>query len=97
MTGIAEGVSFLILLLIAMPLKYYADLPLAVRIVGWAHGILFMAYIAVVLLSIRFMRWNWISALTALAASLIPCGTFILDKSWKKREQDLKDEKRRRC
>lgn len=95
-TGIAEGVSFLVLLLIAMPLKYYADLPLAVKIVGWAHGILFMAYTSLVFLSIRAMRWNWIATITALAASLIPCGTFILDKSWKKREQDLKDEKRQR-
>jgi integral membrane protein len=39
--GFIEGVSFLILLLIAMPLKYYFDLPMAVKITGWIHGVLF--------------------------------------------------------
>ncbi len=87
--GIAEGISFLVLLLIAMPMKYFLEIPLAVKIVGWLHGVLFMAYIAVVLLAIKAMRWNWFSVLVALAASLIPVGTFLLDKSWKKREQEL--------
>lgn len=89
MIGIAEGISFLVLLLIAMPLKYYFDLPMAVKIVGWAHGILFIAYVAIVFLSIRLMKWNLIEVGIALAASLIPLGTFFLDKGWKKREQEL--------
>lgn len=89
MIGIAEGISFLVLLLIAMPLKYYFDLPMAVKIVGWAHGILFIAYVAIVFLSIRLMKWNLIGVGIALAASLIPLGTFFLDKGWKKREQEL--------
>jgi integral membrane protein len=42
--GIAEGVSFLVLLLIAMPLKYYFHYPLAVKIFGWMHGALFITY-----------------------------------------------------
>ncbi len=41
----AEGVSFLVLLLIAMPLKYMADLPITVTIVGGLHGILFVAFV----------------------------------------------------
>lgn len=89
MIGIAEGISFLVLLLIAMPLKYYFDLPMAVKIVGWAHGVLFIAYVAIVFLSIRLMKWNLIEVGIALAASLIPLGTFFLDKGWKKREQEL--------
>ncbi len=84
--GISEGISFLVLLGIAMPLKYYFDLPLAVKVVGWAHGGLFIAYIAVVFTSIKIMRWNFLDVLVALAASLIPFGTFFLDRSWKKRE-----------
>lgn len=92
-TGIAEGISFLVLLLIAMPLKYYFGLPIAVKVVGWMHGVLFIAYIIIVLLSIKIMRWNWFSVGVALAASLIPIGTFLLDASWKRREEELKTER----
>jgi len=90
--GIAEGISFLILLLIAMPLKYYFDLPMMVKVVGWLHGILFIVYIAAVFLAIKAMRWNWFSVLVALAASLIPIGTFVLDKSLKKRQDELQEQ-----
>jgi integral membrane protein len=89
LTGIIEGISFLILLLIAMPLKYYFSFPLAVKVVGWVHGILFIAYISAVLLAIKAMKWGWFSVGMALAASLIPIGTFVLDSSWKKREIEL--------
>jgi len=87
--GISEGISFLVLLLIAMPLKYYFGLPMTVKIVGWLHGILFIAYITAVLLAVKAMQWNWFSVLVALAASLVPAGTFVLDRSWKKREAEL--------
>ncbi|MBK5279665.1 MAG: DUF3817 domain-containing protein [Bacteroidia bacterium] len=92
LTGITEGISFLVLLLIAMPLKYYFGWPLAVKVVGWLHGILFIAYIAAVLLAIKAMQWNWFSVGVALAASLIPIGTFVLDASWKRREKQLLGE-----
>jgi hypothetical protein len=42
--GIAEGISFLVLLCIAMPLKYFFQQPMAVKIFGWAHGVLFVAF-----------------------------------------------------
>ncbi|NOT76083.1 MAG: DUF3817 domain-containing protein [Cyclobacteriaceae bacterium] len=87
--GISEGISFLVLLSIAMPLKYYFGLPIAVKIVGWIHGGLFIAYIGIVLLSIRMMKWNFFQVLIALAASLIPLGTFFLDKSWKIRQEEF--------
>lgn len=85
----AEGVSFLVLLLIAMPLKYYFGMPMAVKVVGWAHGVLFMAYILLVFSVIKAMQWNWFNTLVALAVSLIPIGTFWLDKSLKKRQLEL--------
>ena len=87
--GITEGISFLVLLLIAMPMTYYFGMPMAVKIVGWLHGVLFIAYIGAVLLAIKAMQWNWFSVLVALAASLIPIGTFVLDRSWKRREAEL--------
>jgi integral membrane protein len=87
--GLIEGVSFMFLLLIAMPLKYYFDLPMAVKVTGWIHGVLFMLYIAAVLFAIKAMAWNWFSVLVALAASIIPIGTFMLDNSLKKRIIEL--------
>jgi integral membrane protein len=93
--GFIEGVSFLVLLLIAMPLKYYLGFPMAVKITGWIHGVLFILYIAAVLLSIKAMQWNWFSVLLALGASLIPIGTFVLDKSLKRRELELQHDQYR--
>ena len=42
--GNIEGVSYLLLLGVAMPMKYFFDLPLAVKIVGMVHGVLFLGY-----------------------------------------------------
>jgi integral membrane protein len=55
--GLVEGVSFLVLLLIAMPLKYLAGQPLAVKYVGWAHGVLFVLYLLAVLETWISRRW----------------------------------------
>ncbi len=89
MIGIAEGFSFLILLLIAMPLKYRFGMPLAVKYVGWAHGLLFILYIIAVFAAIKAMKWGFKGVIIALIASLLPAGTFVLDRSLRKREQEL--------
>ena len=74
-----EGVSFLLLLGVAMPLKYFAGLPAAVQIVGWIHGVLFVLYLlAVAEVTVRH-RWRLTRVAVALIASLIPFGTFLLD------------------
>ena len=74
-----EGISFLVLLSVAMPLKYFAGLPAPVKVVGWIHGLLFVLYlIAVAEVSFKH-RWSLAKILGALIASLIPCGTFVLD------------------
>lgn len=64
-------------------------IPEVVKYVGWAHGILFIAYIVAVFAAIRAMQWNWFSVLVALAASLIPFGTFVLDRQLKRRQQEM--------
>jgi integral membrane protein len=87
--GIAEGISYLVLLGIAMPLKYWFGFPLAVKYTGWAHGLLFILFILAVLLAIKPMKWNLFSVMIALAASLVPFGTFVLDKQLRRREQEL--------
>src|SRR5689334_4845096 len=82
----AEGVSFLVLLLIAMPLKYFANIPMAVTIAGGLHGVLFIAYVVLV----REVKgdykksWGWTGR--ALLASVLPFGTFYMDKYWRKEE-----------
>ena len=79
-SGIAEGISFLVLLGIAMPLKYIFKEPMAVSIVGWIHGVLFITFL--------FLAWEvktdrnksagWFGM--AVLAALIPTGTFFFDK-----------------
>lgn len=75
-----EGLSFLILLGIAMPLKYYYQQPQMVKIVGMAHGILFVAYILLVVVVKEQLKWNNKQTLLALVASVLPFGTFYADK-----------------
>lgn len=82
--GLIEGVSFLVLLLIAMPLKYFANMPEAVKVVGWAHGLLFMLYVAALAHVWLLHRWGFLKLLIAFAASLIPFGPFLLDSRLKK-------------
>lgn len=78
--GFLEGWSFLVLLLIAMPLKYLAGQPLAVRYVGMAHGLLFVLYVLLVLQNALENRWSWRKTALALLASLVPLGTFWADR-----------------
>jgi integral membrane protein len=85
--GILEGISYLVLLGIAMPLKYWAGWPLAVKYVGWAHGVLFMAYI-ITLIAVAFdRRWSFIRVVVAFVASLVPFGTFWLEGRLKNEEE----------
>ncbi len=80
--AIAEGWSFLILLGIAMPLKYWAGMPEAVSVIGMAHGILFIAYILLVVQVKLLHRWSIRKAFLAMFASIIPFGTFYVEKKW---------------
>ncbi|MFN8347661.1 MAG: DUF3817 domain-containing protein [Spirosomataceae bacterium] len=74
-----EGVSFLVLLFVTMPLKYYAQMPQPNKVFGMAHGILFVLYVLAVIQS--KIEYNWSFKKTALAflASIIPFGTFWAD------------------
>lgn len=77
--GFWEGVSFLVLLGIAMPLKYFAGYPEAVRVVGMAHGVLFLFYVGAALQAALDHHWTWKRTLIVLVASLLPAGPFIVD------------------
>lgn len=81
--GFAEAFSWLLLLFIAMPLKYLAGKPLFVTYVGWFHGILFMAYIAQ-LVYVKFKYdLSFSTVLKGLVAAFFPFGTLVFDKSLK--------------
>lgn len=78
--GRVEAVSFLVLLLVAMPLKYLAGMPLAVRIVGMAHGVLFIMYVLALLRASGEGRWPRRRSLQGLLASVIPLGPFWFER-----------------
>ncbi|MCD0451370.1 DUF3817 domain-containing protein [Actinocorallia sp. API 0066] len=80
--SLAEATSFLLLLLVAMPLKYLADQPLAVSVVGAAHGGLFLAYVALVALTFRDLGWSLGRAFLALVAAVLPVAPFFVEKHW---------------
>jgi integral membrane protein len=77
--GILEGISFLLLLFIAMPLKYLLGYPIAVSIVGALHGGLFVLYIAAIIYVVFKLRWSLLKAFIAMLASIIPFGPFLFD------------------
>jgi integral membrane protein len=81
--GIAEGVSFIALLFIAMPLKYVAGYPLAVTIVGSIHGFLFITYLVAMFRALIEHKWGRKKIAEVFVASLYPFGTFILDRKLK--------------
>lgn len=88
--ALAEGVSFLVLLLIAMPLKYMADWPIGVTIIGGIHGLLFIAFLVMAWeVKKEFKKdWNWV--FKSFIASILPFGTFWMDHTnWKKEESAI--------
>lgn len=74
-----EGLSFLILLFIAMPMKYFAGQPEYVKVTGMIHGILFIVYVMYVFLVRSEYKWTNKTTYVALLASVIPFGTFYAD------------------
>jgi integral membrane protein len=83
--GLIEGASFVVLLTIAMPLKYLAGMPLAVRYVGMAHGVLFLLYVAAGIHAGHALRWPLRRTLLIIAAAILPAGPFVID-GWLRRQ-----------
>lgn len=86
--GIVEGTSMVVLIFIAMPLKYLADIPEVVRFVGMAHGMLFMAFVGWVLWEARENRWTIEKTGGAVMASIIPFGPFVADLATETSEEE---------
>jgi len=84
--AVAEGISYLLLLFVAMPLKYFADMPLAVKYTGWAHGLLFVLYAVLLIMAWMEQKWSFGKAVLIFFASLLPFMPFVVDRK-------LKDER----
>lgn len=90
--GLLEGLSYLFLLGVAMPLKYLAHQPLAVQITGSLHGLFFLLFCASLLqVWLRYKLTLWQAGL-AFLSSLLPFGTFVLDRKLKAYEAQLAPE-----
>lgn len=87
--SLAEGISYLVLLGIAMPLKYGANLPEAVRIVGAIHGGLFVVFCFALLRATLAARWPLSRAGLVFIASLIPFAPLWLDRRMKVWQSDF--------
>lgn len=77
-----EGVSFILLVGIAVPLKYFANSPAPVKYFGWVHGVLFMLYVFALILVWIQERWPFLKVLLAFLASLLPFGPFVFDAKY---------------
>ncbi|MDA9107247.1 DUF3817 domain-containing protein [Flavobacteriaceae bacterium] len=77
-----EGISYLLLLFIAVPIKYFQGDATYVKMLGMPHGILFMGYIILVILIQKQMKWNLKTMGVVALASVIPFGTFYVDKKY---------------
>lgn len=82
-----EGLSFIILLGIAMPLKYMFDKPFLVPYAGMAHGVLFIAFIVVLLVVCQLQKWSLKVFAIGLIASVLPFAPFIFERYIHKLEQ----------
>lgn len=81
-TSFLEGISYLLLLFIAVPIKYFQGDASYVKMLGMPHGILFMLYIVLAIVIQKQMKWNFKTLAIVLAASVIPFGTFYVDKKY---------------
>lgn len=84
--ALAEGISFLVLLGIAMPLKYLAGMPMAVRVAGLVHGILFILYSVGVARYVFGGRWSWMRGAETMVLGVLPFGTFVLERRLRREE-----------
>jgi len=78
--GTVEGISTLILFGIAMPLKYFAGMPMAVRIAGSVHGLLFVCLAVMFVLAVKKVPLGNGLAVAGIIAAVFPFGPFVFDR-----------------
>ena len=85
LTALLEGISYILLLFIAVPIKYLLDDPTYVKLLGMPHGILFIGYILLSILGKSRYKWTNTDFFVISVSSLIPFGTFYVDKKYLKK------------
>lgn len=84
-----EGISYLVLLFVAMPMKYVLGMPLAVRIAGGAHGVLFVLFLAMLVQAALDREWKLSRGALVFAVSLVPFANFAMDRKLREEDQAL--------
>jgi integral membrane protein len=83
-TAILEGISYLALFGITMPLKYWANIPEPNKFVGYAHGVLFIAFVVLALVVCYQKKWGIKRFIIFGIASLLPFATFYVEQKYLK-------------
>ena len=84
-----EGISYISLLFIAVPIKYYANDPSLVKLLGMPHGLLFVAFVILSLVNSKKYNWSFIKTIVVLISSIIPFGTFYVDYKYFKNNVEI--------
>ena len=83
-----EGVSYILLLFIATPIKYFGDDPQYVKLLGMPHGLLFISYVVLAIMLKNELKWDTKQFGIVLLASIIPFGTFYVERTYLKSQSD---------
>ncbi|WP_227875796.1 DUF3817 domain-containing protein [Kushneria konosiri] len=89
LVSILEGTTLLLLLVVAVPLKHVAGLPLAVSIMGPIHGVAFLLYLSVVFRVVSMGGWSGLDIARMILAAFIPFGAFINAPFMRRKETEL--------
>ena len=81
-TSFLEGVSYILLLMVGVPLKYFGNNDILVKSLGMPHGLLFIAYVLLALFIRSRMKWDTKTTFIVLIASLLPFGTFYINRKY---------------
>lgn len=82
--ALLEGISYILLLLIATPIKYLTGNDMFVKMLGMPHGLLFIAYLIIALVLRSEQKWDNKKTFQILIASILPFGTFYIDRKYLK-------------
>ncbi|MCA0132766.1 DUF3817 domain-containing protein [Winogradskyella alexanderae] len=87
LVALLEGLSYILLLFVAVPIKYLLDDPQYVKLLGMPHGLFFIAYIVLAIMVSTDMKWSNRTMFIIMLASIIPFGTFYIDKKYLRNAQ----------
>jgi integral membrane protein len=85
-----EGISYILLLFVAVPIKYYANDPSLVKLLGMPHGLLFVAFVILSFVNSKKYNWSFIKTIVVLISSIVPFGTFYVDYKYFKNSVERK-------